>query len=357
MIYKAAVISQQSGSSKMTVEAMQKYFDKVDDLNIKNIEVNLGSKEPEILYEGKKLNAYDCVYAKGSFRYAVLLRAISDILSGKCFVPLSPSAFTNGHDKVITHLKLQNSNVPMPKTYLTSSPDAAKEILDKVNYPIVMKFPQGTQGKGVMLADSKASASSMMDALGALKQPFLIQEYVDTGGVDIRALVVGNEVVAGMKRQAKQGEQRANIHAGGSGEKVELDEETKKIAVEAANALGAGICGVDILESVKGAVVIEVNVSPGLQGITEVTKINVADKIAKYLFDSTKEAKEANKKVHEKDLFKKLGISHQSEVITNLDFRGKRILLPELVTEITKFNEDEEVSIKADKKTLVIKGK
>ncbi len=357
MTYKAAVISQQSGSSKMTVEAMQKYFDVVDDLNIKHIEVNLGSQIPEILYKGKPLQEYDCLYVKGSFRYAVLSRAISALLIDKCFLPLSPSAFTNGHDKVITHLKLQHSNVAMPKTYLTSSPDAAKEILDKVNYPIVMKFPQGTQGKGVMLADSKASASSMMDALGALKQPFLIQEYVDTGGVDIRALVVGNEVVAGMKRQAKQGEQRANIHAGGIGEKVELDEETKKIAVEAANALGASICGVDILESAKGSVVIEVNVSPGLQGITEVTKIDVADKIAKYLFDSTKEAKEANKKVHEKDLFKKLGISHQSEVITNLDFRGKRILLPELVTEITKFGEDEEVSIKADKKTLVIKGK
>ena len=357
MTYKAAIISQQSESSKMTVAAMQKYFGKVDDLNIKHIEVNLGNKEPEILYEGKKLAAYDCVYAKGSFRYSVLLRAICDVLSGKCFLPLSPSAFTNGHDKVITHLKLQNCNVAMPKTYLTSSPYAAKEILDKVNYPIVMKFPQGTQGKGVMLADSKASASSMMDALGALKQPFLIQEYVDTGGVDIRALVVGNEVVAGMKRQAKQGEQRANIHAGGIGEKIELDDETKKIAIEAAQALGAGICGVDILESVKGPVVIEVNVSPGLQGITEVTKVDVADKIAKYLFDKTKEMKEAGKKVHDKDLFKELGISHQSEVIANLDFRGKRILLPELVTEITKFNEDDEITIKADKKMVIIKGK
>ncbi len=357
MPYKAAVISQQSESSKMTIKAMQKYFDKVDDLNIKHIEVNLGSSESEILYEGKLLQEYDCVYAKGSFRYSALLRAISSLLSERCFVPLSPSAFTNGHDKVVTHLKLQKENVPMPKTYLTSSPNAAKGILDKINYPIIMKFPQGTQGRGVMLADSKASTSSMMDALGALKQPFLIQEYVDTGGVDIRALVIGNEVVAAMKRQAKQGEQRANIHAGGSGEKVELDEETKKIAVDAANALDAGICGVDILESAKGPVVIEVNVSPGLQGITEVTKIDVADKIAKYLFDSTKEAKEAKKKIHEKDLFKKLGISHQSEIVTNLDFRGKRILLPELVTEITKFNEDEEVSVKADKKTLIIKGK
>ena len=95
-----------------------------------------------------------------------------------------------------------------------------KELLTKVNYPIVMKFPEGTQGKGVMFADSISSASSMLDALGALRQPFIIQEYVETGGRDIRALVVGDKVIAAMCRQAQRDEKRANIHAGGSGEYV-----------------------------------------------------------------------------------------------------------------------------------------
>jgi ribosomal protein S6--L-glutamate ligase len=352
----AAVISLGSKSSDMVIEAMKKYFDKVDHLNIKHIEVNLGSSTPEMLYEGKPINKYDCIYPKGSFRYSPLLRSLTAIYGSEVFIPFLPTTYTEGHDKSITLSKMQKAKVPIPKTYLTSSPAAAKDILGKVNYPIVMKFPQGTQGKGVMFADSKASASSMMDALSALKQPFLIQEYLDTGGTDIRALVVGNKVVAAMKRIAQQGEQRANIHAGGKGEKVELSEEAEKIAVNAAKAIGAEICGIDMLESVHGPKVIEANLSPGLQGISTTTHIDVADKIAKYLFNRTKELKEGTKKEEGKDLFKKLGISADSEVISTLDFRGTRILLPKIVTEITKFTDKEEVSIKFGKKKVSIES-
>ena len=270
-------------------------------------------------------------------------------------MPIKPGAFTVGHDKLLTQLDIQQHKIPMPTTYIAATTEAAKKILKKVNYPIVMKFPHGSHGKGVMFAESYSSAASMLDALAALRQPFIIQEYVETSGADIRAIVVGNKVVAAMKRKAEFGEKRANIHSGGSGEPCELDTYTKNLAIKAAEAVEADICAVDLLESVKGPTVIEINLSPGLQGITQATKINVADKIAKFLFTKTKELAESGKKETTKDILKEIEAAPSNEIITHLDFRGNRILLPEVITNITKFTEKDEFSIKASKGELAVK--
>jgi len=247
----------------------------------------------------------------------------------------------------------------MPKTYIAATIDAAKESLEKINYPIVMKFPQGTQGKGVMFADSFSSASSMLDALSALKQPFLIQEYIETEGTDIRAIVVGDKVVAAMKRVAEKGKKRANIHAGAEGEAYTLDNYSKKIAIKAAQVIGAEICGVDILEGPQGPLILEVNLSPGLQGITDATKVDVADKIASYLADKTYDFVKSQEKTGATKLLDELGIKDDTgsvkEVISNLDFRGQRILLPEVVSDVTKFDEKDEVSITAKPGEVKIK--
>ena len=344
-----------SKSSLMTLEAMKKYFDVVDDINIKNIEVTLGSKKLSILYNGKELNKYDCIYAKGSFRYAPLLRCITTAFYNTTYMPLKPNSFTLGHDKLLTHLALQYYKVPMPDTYVIASIDAAKKILEQIKYPIILKFPQGTQGKGVMFAESFAAASSMLDAIDNLKQPFLIQEYIETEGSDIRAFVIGDNVVAAYKRKAATGEKRANIHLGGKGEPIVLDAPTKKIAVDTAKSIGAEICAVDMLETVKGPRVLEANLSPGLQGITSFTKIDVADKIAKYLFEKTKEFIEKGKKTETTKLLGDLGVGNagkegaEQQVITNLDIRSERILLPKIITSISKFDEKEDIVIKARK--------
>jgi len=337
---------------------MEKYFEEVDLVQLKKIEVNLG-KEGGVFYEGKPLKQYDCVYLKGSFRYANLLRSIASMLEDKVpYMPLASSAFTIVHNKLLTHLNLQQHNIAMPKTYISSTIEAAKEVLKKVKYPVVMKFPQGTQGKGVMFADSFSSASSMLDALGALKQPFIIQEYVETEGCDIRALVVGDKVVAAMRRKAQKDEKRANIHVGGVGEYVELDRVARKLAVDTAKALKADICGVDILEGPLGPLVIEANVSPGLQGLSQVSQIDIADEIARFLFKKTESIvgikKEIEKKETMKDILEVIN-GHEEEIITTLDFRGERILLPELVTKMTQFDENKEYSIKARKGRLEIK--
>jgi ribosomal protein S6--L-glutamate ligase len=355
---KAALISLGSVSSKWIIESLKKYFRQVDDLNLKDIEVNTVG-ELEVLYKGQKIDEdYDCIYIKGSFRYQPIMRAVATAVYGKTYTPITPHAFTVGHDKVLTQLDLQKDKIPMPNTYLASSVSSAKKVLEKINYPIVMKFPSGTQGKGVMFADSFSSASSMMDALSALRQPFLIQEYVDTGGIDTRAIVIGDKVVASMCRESKEGEMRANIHAGGTGRSCELDAHTKRIAVDAAKIIGAEICAVDILDSAKGPVIIELNLSPGLQGITKATKIDIADKIAKFLHQQAKKFKESGKKKDASKIMADIGIKggeKLKEIITTLDLRGNRILLPLAVTNLTKFNEKEEYIIEADKGFLSIK--
>ena len=346
---KAAIISLGSVSSKWTYEAMKKYFDVVDNLNIKDIEIRLGSKQA-ILHKGKSLDEYDCVFIKGSFRYSPVLRSIASLLPKTTFTPISADAFTIGHDKLITHQKLQVANIPMPITYIAPTTDSAKMLLKNVNYPIIFKFPQGTQGKGVMYAESYASANSMLDALTAMKQPFLIQEYIETGGSDIRAFVVGDKVVASMMRTAEEGDKRSNIHAGGKGHSIKLDEATEAVAVKTAKALGCGICGVDLLLSSMGPKVIEVNLSPSLQGITAATKVDIADKIAKYLFEKTKEIVEKNTNSQTKEVLQNHGISdvETKNIISKLDFRANRILLPDLISKISKFNDTDEYVIKVD---------
>ncbi|MBD3354437.1 RimK family alpha-L-glutamate ligase [Candidatus Woesearchaeota archaeon] len=355
MTLNAAVISLGSKSSKWTAKAMKNYFRTADMLDIREIEVNLGHKEVQVLYQGKPIEKYDCILAKGSFRYAPLLRSITSILSKHTYMPIEADAFTVAHDKLITQLILQQNGIPMPITYLAATPDAAKKVLKKINYPIIMKFPQGTQGKGVMFADSYASASSMLDALTALRQPFLIQEYIETGGADLRVIVVGNKVVAAMQREASGREKRANIHAGGTGKSVKVDPVTSKIAVKTAKLIGADVCAVDILEGHKGPMVIEVNISPGLQGITKTSGINVADHIAKFLHKRTKEISEEKKKIEAKEIMKDITPEGPGkEIITGLDFRGERVLLPSALVKETGFNEKDEVSIKVDKGKLVI---
>lgn len=357
MVLRAAVIGGKSKSTKWTVEALRNYFDEVDHIVIEFVDINFSGKKAEIIYQGKPLGSYDCVLVKGSFRYAQLQRAVSDLLSlnNNVYLPIKPQAFTIAHDKLLTQLVLQKHNIPMPKTYLTATVDAARDLLEKLNYPIIMKFPQGTQGKGVMFADSFASASSILDALNALNQPFIIQEYVESGSTDIRLLVVGNRVVAAMKRKGRPNEKRANIHAGGVGEAFVPDELMKKIAVSAARAIDAEVCGVDIIESPRGPLVIEVNISPGLQGISNATGVDVADEIAKYLFEQTKARVSKEKEEAAKKIISELSNDKVKEVITQLDFRGTRILLPELVTKISGFSEHDDVQLKISKDKLLIK--
>ncbi|RME78188.1 RimK family alpha-L-glutamate ligase [Candidatus Woesearchaeota archaeon] len=343
---RAALLSLGSKSSKITAQAMRKYFTDVDELNIKEVEVKLSSKGPEVLYQGKPLPDYDCMYLKGSFKYVQILRSVTCVLQEKTYVPIPDYAFTTGHDKLLTQLVLDQAGVPMPTTYISSSTKEAKRILDRVSYPIVIKFPQGTQGKGVTFAESVSSAKSILDAFASLNQPVIVQEFVETGGEDIRAFVVGGKVVAAMKRKALEGEKRSNIHAGAKGEKVELDLETKQIAVKAAKALKLDICGIDILKGPQGPKVIEVNLSPGIQGITEATGIDVANKIAKHLYDATKSFHSTEKVEGEDEDIPK--------IVTSISYSKGQLKVPELIGKFAGIAKDDEVTISSGKRMIII---
>ncbi|MFP4403785.1 MAG: ATP-grasp domain-containing protein [Nanoarchaeota archaeon] len=357
MSYKAAIISLGSVSSKWTFERMQNYFSEVDELDLKKIKIKLGS-ENGVFYENEPLKDYDCIYAKGSYKFGIVLRALTSMLAGKCFMPIKASSFTVGHNKILTQLKLQSAKIPTPITYMAPSIFAAKSVLDEINFPIIMKFPEGTQGKGVMFAESYAAASSMLDAFASLNQPVLIQEYIETGSTDTRVIVVGEKVVSAMQRKAVMGEKRANIHTGATGDSVTLDSLTRKIAIKTAKTMNCEVCAVDILEGVKGPRVIEINLSPGLQGITKVTKVDIADKIAKYLFEKTKEFKEQNKSNDTSDIFKDLGINVKDkqcqEIITSADFRADRLLLPNVIKNLSQIGDDDEIIIKVEKGNINI---
>ena len=355
---KAAVISLGSVSSDMLVEKLKEHFDHVEHIDLKQTEIRLGKSDFTVLYKGKPLEKFDCIYVKGSFRYVDLLTSIVTILHKETYIPTRPDSFNVCHDKLLTHLALQEHKVPNPQTYLFSSVSAAKAVLQTLQYPIVMKLPHGTHGKGVIFADSPESASSMLDTLHTLKQPFIVQEYIETGGVDIRAIVVGDEVAACMQRKAALGEKRANIHAGGSGEAIQLDEKAKKIAVAAAQAVGCDICAIDILKGPKGYTVLEVNISPGLQGITRVTGLDVAGKLAKFLHDKTVAFKAEKASQSVGAVKKELGLEGKpdvTEVIAHPDFRGERLLVPEIASQLAQFKATEDLVFKAQKGKIVIK--
>lgn len=355
---KLGIISLGGKSSHMILKEAKKYFKDTIHLDIRQTEVHAGSKGEGVLYEGKPIDKYDAIYIRGSYKYEFLQRALTTALFYDTYMPIPPRTFTLAHNKFLTLLELQKNKLDIPTTYIAATTESAKKLLEKVNYPIIMKLPSGTQGKGVMFADSISSAKSVLDTLEVFKQPYLIQEYIDTSGTDIRAIVVGDKVIASMRRKAVPDELRANIHMGGKGICCELDYDTEKLAVKSAKAIGADICAVDILEGAK-PVVIEINLSPGLQGITEATKKNVAGEIAEYLAAKAKEFNETRTSGSYGEIIKDLELGSKNgktkEIITNLNIKAGIIKLPKLITDITKFDADDEVVLTVKEGKLEIK--
>ncbi|MCA9485538.1 MAG: RimK family alpha-L-glutamate ligase [Nanoarchaeota archaeon] len=319
---KIGIISLGGESSLQLAQACKKYFKKVDLLDIKQFEVHLTDTGVNVTYDKRDLDKYDCLYIRGSFRYALLQRSITRALHNKTYMPMVPSAFTIGHDKFLTLLELQKKKLPIPKTYYAASPNLAKKLLEKVKYPVILKVAKGTHGKGVMMADSLQSAKTILDMLDEFKEPFIIQEFVKTKKTtDIRAIVAGKKILASYKRKAAVNEVRANTHLGGTRLAHELTDEEKRLAISSAKALGADICGVDILNAKKPSV-IEVNLSPSLYTAKEITGKDVLKDVSKYLYKKTKEFKELKRKKRNGNGHSNgngLGANGSGKVITSRD--------------------------------------
>ena len=197
----------------------------------------------------------------------------------------SSTSIGTSRDKLAAHQALAINRIPMPDTAFANSPRDTENIIDlTTGAPLVVKLLESSQGKGVVLAETKKTASSVISAFQKLNAPFIIQEFIkDANGSDLRLFVIGGKVVASMMRSASNDDFRSNLHSGGKAAKVKITQQERKIAKQATKAMGLNIAGVDILRSNEGPKVLEVNSSPGLQGIESTNNINIASLIIDYL--------------------------------------------------------------------------
>ncbi len=247
--------------------------------------MNIAKAKPRIFFQGRQMN-FDVVIpriaATWTFYGAAVVRQFE--LMGSLSANSSAS-ISRSRDKLRALQLIGNSGVEMPVTgYVHLSKDIESVLKTVGQPPYVIKLLEGTQGRGVVLTETMEAAISAIETMKKVDANILIQEFVnESKGEDIRAIVVGDKVVASMKRKAKPGEFRSNVHLGGSVEKYELNEQEEESAIKAAKVLGLSVAGVDLIQSNRGPLVLEVNSSPGLEGIEKASGVNVADKIIEYL--------------------------------------------------------------------------
>lgn len=206
------------------------------------------------------------------------------------FTTASSEAILRSRDKLKSLQRLSKAGIGMPKTVFTNYSRDVEEVIEHVGgVPVIIKLLEGTQGLGVVLAESKNAAESVLEAFNGLEARVIVQEFIkEAKGADLRALVVDGQVVGAMKRQGKEGEFRSNLHRGGNAQIIKLSEAELSVAMKASQALKLPVCGVDMLQSDRGPLLLEVNSSPGLEGIENATGKNIAKSIINYIERNTK---------------------------------------------------------------------
>lgn len=242
--------------------------------------------ELKISYMGEELPVPDAIIPRiGASRtfYGTAMVRHFEIMGA--FSTSGNLALARSRDKLRSLQVLSKKGVDMPKTIFASNKSNAKDVIAlSGGAPLVLKILEGTQGVGVVLVDSEKAAKSVLDAFYGMDVNLLVQEFIEeAGGADIRVLVVGGKVVGAMKRQGAEGDFRSNLHQGGSAKAHKLTRQERATALAAAKALGLGVCGVDMIPSNRGPLVMEVNSSPGLEGIEKSTGIDIATKIMDYI--------------------------------------------------------------------------
>ncbi|MEM6909352.1 MAG: 30S ribosomal protein S6--L-glutamate ligase [Pseudomonadota bacterium] len=279
-------------SHKRLVEAAVERGHELDILNTTRCTVHIASHRPEVFYNGEAMIGYDAVIPRiGASITQYGLAILRQFEMRGCW-PLNESvAIGRSRDKLRSLQILAKHGLGLPLTAYANDPKQAEEIIKAVKGPpVVIKLLEGTQGIGVVLAETMASAKSVIEAFRGANVNILVQEFIsEAGGTDIRALVVGGKVVAAMKRSGAADDFRSNLHRGGSAQVIKITPEERSTAVRAAKQMGLNVCGVDMLRSNHGPVIMEVNSLPGLEGIEAATDKDVAGQIIQFI--------EANAKV------------------------------------------------------------
>lgn len=273
-------------STRRLIEAAQKRGHHAEVIDPTRCDIVIEKRKPEIYYKGKHLNDIQAVIprigASVTFYGTAVVRQFEMM---HVFTTVESQALVRSRDKLRSLQILSRAGLGLPKTVFTNYSRNVKDIIERVGgAPLVIKLLEGTQGLGVVLAETHNAAESVIEAFNGLQARVIVQEFIkEAGGADIRAFVVDGHVVGAMKRQGKEGEFRSNLHRGGTASVVELSDDEEITAIKAAKALGLGVAGVDMLRSDRGPLILEVNSSPGLEGIEGATGIDIAKKIIRYI--------------------------------------------------------------------------
>ena len=285
---KIAILSRNSKlySTRRLVEAAEARGHEVDVLDVLRCYMNITSMKPEVHYKGENLTGYDAVIPRIGASVTFYGTAVLRQFEMMNVYPLNESvAISRSRDKLRALQLLSRRGIGLPVTGFAHRPDDVDDLIKMVGgAPLVIKLLEGTQGIGVVLAETAGAAESVIEAFMGMKANILVQEFIkEAGGADIRAFIVDGQVVGAMKRQGKEGEFRSNLHRGGNASIITLSDEEEIAALKAAKAMGLGIAGVDMLQSDRGPLILEVNSSPGLEGIEAATGKDIATTIIKYI--------------------------------------------------------------------------
>lgn len=273
-------------STKRLVEAAQEAGHEIRVIDYLRCYMNITASKPSIHYKGEILEQFDAIIprigASHTFYGTAVVRQFETI---NTFSLNSSISITRSRDKLRSLQLLAKDGVNLPKTGFAHNLKDTDDLIRTVGgAPLVIKLIEGTQGMGVVLAETPKAAESVIQAFRGLDANIIVQQFIEeSNGADIRCFVLGDKVIAAMKRQAAEGDFRSNVHQGGSTSLVKISKAEREAAVKAVKVMGLKCAGVDLLQSAQGPMILEVNSSPGLEGIETATKLNVAGKIIKFI--------------------------------------------------------------------------
>ncbi|WP_416446079.1 30S ribosomal protein S6--L-glutamate ligase [Leeuwenhoekiella sp. A16] len=273
-------------STQRLIEAAKKRKHNVEVIDPLKCDLIIEKRKPSVYYKGRYLSDTDAIIPRigASITYygTAVVRQFEMMGS---FTTTESQALVRSRDKLRSLQILSRARLGLPKTVFTNYSRDVAEIIDHVGgAPLIIKLLEGTQGLGVVLAETKNAAESVIEAFNGLQARVIVQEFIkEAKGADIRAFIVDGVVVGAMKRQGKEGEFRSNLHRGGTANIIQLTDDEENAAIKAAKAMGLGVAGVDMLQSARGPLILEVNSSPGLEGIEKATNKDIAKSIIRYI--------------------------------------------------------------------------
>lgn len=281
-------------SHRRLVEAAEARGHTMDVIDHLRCLIDISSGQSKLVYQKQDLPLYDAVIPRIGASVTFYGTAVLRQLEVMGVYPVNESvAISRSRDKLRSLQLLSKRGIGLPRTIFAHKTNDPSEVIARAGgAPVVIKLIEGTQGIGVMLSETDRAAESIIEAFGGVDTNILVQEFIaEAGGEDVRCLVIDGKVIAAMLRKGKEGEFRSNLHRGGSAKSIKISPAERAAAIGSAKAMGLNVCGVDLLRSSRGPVVMEVNSSPGLEGIENATGIDVATKIIEFIEKSAKPGK------------------------------------------------------------------